>query len=221
MNLSDYPFFSDDEEVLAFLSMAMNEVERLAEQVQALQEALALRDAQLEVTRERYRELLRERLRRYGEEAATRVACNATPVQALRMIPLAERMPDPEVHSRVLVYTEGTDFNGEQFFDITAESLNECRYADPADQPEVCPYATHWLYLSELVRPLPLPAITSAMILRASQAHDSNWVSGCKDLYESMRRALLAGFAQAYGIPPEATEEAHWPKPPLPNAGRR
>lgn len=59
-------------------------------------------------------------------------------------IRLTDKMPDPEKHHRVLIYTEGSDFAGEQFFDVKADSLNECFYEDPSDQPEVCRHATHW-----------------------------------------------------------------------------
>lgn len=61
-----------------------------------------------------------------------------------------DRMPDPDEHPRVLIYTEGTDFAGEQFFDVKTDTLNENYYEDPADQPEVCAAATHWM-------PLPVP----------------------------------------------------------------
>ncbi len=59
-------------------------------------------------------------------------------------IKLTNRMPSPDEHDRVLIYTEGQDFNGEQVFDVMAETLNECFYADPEDQPEVCKHASHW-----------------------------------------------------------------------------
>ena len=59
-------------------------------------------------------------------------------------IKLTDRMPNPDEHDRVLIYTEGYDFNGEQVFDVAAETLNECFYADPDDQPEVCRLASHW-----------------------------------------------------------------------------
>ena len=59
-------------------------------------------------------------------------------------IKLTDRMPNPDEHDRVLIYTEGCDFNGEQVFDVAAETLNECFYADPDDQPEVCRLASHW-----------------------------------------------------------------------------
>lgn len=59
-------------------------------------------------------------------------------------IALADRMPNPEEHDRVLIYTQGSNFGGEQVFDVKAETLNECMYEDPDDQPEVCKHATHW-----------------------------------------------------------------------------
>ena len=62
----------------------------------------------------------------------------------MNFIKLTDRTPNPEEHPRVLIYTEGSDFAGEQFFDVKAESLNECFYEDPSDQPEVCQHATHW-----------------------------------------------------------------------------
>lgn len=68
----------------------------------------------------------------------------------MEWIKLSDKMPHPDEHSRVLIYTEGYDFNGEQVFDVEAEALNECFYANPCDQPEVCQVASHWM-------PLPLP----------------------------------------------------------------
>ena len=59
----------------------------------------------------------------------------------MQWIKLSDNMP---ATGRVLIYTEGYDFNGEQVFDVDAETLNECFYADTEDQPEVCKYATHW-----------------------------------------------------------------------------
>lgn len=62
----------------------------------------------------------------------------------MEWIKLTDRMPNPDEHDRVLIYTEGSDFNGERVFDVKAETLNECFYTDPEDQPEVCKHATHW-----------------------------------------------------------------------------
>ena len=59
----------------------------------------------------------------------------------MQWIKLSDNMP---ATGRVLIYTGGYDFNGEQVFEVDAEALNECFYADPEDQPEVCIYATHW-----------------------------------------------------------------------------
>ena len=47
---------------------------------------------------------------------------------------LTDRMPNPEEHDRVLIYTQNVDFSGEQFFDVQTETLNECIYKDPEDQ---------------------------------------------------------------------------------------
>lgn len=58
---------------------------------------------------------------------------------------LSTTMPDPDQHPRVLIYTEGYDFGGEQVFDVKTETLNEAYYHDPEDQPEVCKAASHWL----------------------------------------------------------------------------
>ena len=69
---------------------------------------------------------------------------------------VADRLPDPREHSRVLIYTDGHDFGGEQFFDVRADSLNECFYASPDDQPEVCRHASHW-------RAIPVIAAIDAM----------------------------------------------------------
>lgn len=62
----------------------------------------------------------------------------------MNFIKLTDRMPNPEEHPRVLIYTEGSNFAGEQFFDVKAESLIECFYEDPSDQSEICQHATHW-----------------------------------------------------------------------------
>ena len=63
---------------------------------------------------------------------------------------LCDNMPIPEVYSRVLIFTDGYDFSGEQVFDVATDSLNECYYHDPADQPEICRLASHWM-------PIPVP----------------------------------------------------------------
>ncbi|NEX60161.1 DUF551 domain-containing protein [Noviherbaspirillum galbum] len=71
-----------------------------------------------------------------------------------RMTSLKDRVPDPQTVDRVLVYTEGSDFRGEQFFDIKTEEL--LGDVDPESgelvQSEVAAAATHWM-------PLPLPGL--------------------------------------------------------------
>jgi hypothetical protein len=63
---------------------------------------------------------------------------------AVEWYALNKTPPNKEEHHRVLIFTEGVDFNGEQVFDVKTEWLEESFYEDPSDQPEVCRYATHW-----------------------------------------------------------------------------
>lgn len=67
-------------------------------------------------------------------------------------IKLTDRAPNPDEHPRVLIYTQDFDFNGEQFFDVNANWLNECYFEKESDQPEVCSSASHWM-------PLPVPGV--------------------------------------------------------------
>ncbi|WP_244134262.1 hypothetical protein [Burkholderia gladioli] len=69
----------------------------------------------------------------------------ATADRICTLIPLSERHPVPDEHPRVIVFTDGSDFNGAQFFDVSADSLNECFYESPDEQPEVGRHATHWM----------------------------------------------------------------------------
>ena len=62
-----------------------------------------------------------------------------------KWIKLTDRMPDPRIHERVLIYTEGRGCGGEQVFDVRSETLNECYYRAPDDQPDICRAATHWM----------------------------------------------------------------------------
>lgn len=57
---------------------------------------------------------------------------------------LTDRMPCPNEHGLVLIYTEGYDFNGKNIFCVEADTLNECFYANQDDQPDMCRHATHW-----------------------------------------------------------------------------
>lgn len=58
---------------------------------------------------------------------------------------ISEERPDPDEHDRVLIYTEGYDFAGEQFFDVKSEDLWRPYYGKDDNPPEVCLYATHWM----------------------------------------------------------------------------
>lgn len=58
---------------------------------------------------------------------------------------LTEGLPDPDRYPRVLIYTEGMDFNGEQFFDVKADTLDKNSSESSHDQPEICRAATHWM----------------------------------------------------------------------------
>ncbi|WP_181279484.1 hypothetical protein [Burkholderia gladioli] len=69
----------------------------------------------------------------------------ATADRICTLIPLSERHPIADDHPRVIVFTDGSDFNGAQFFDVSADTLNECFYESPEHQPEVCRHATHWM----------------------------------------------------------------------------
>lgn len=52
---------------------------------------------------------------------------------------LSKTPPNPEEHHRVLIYTEGVDFDGAQVFDVRTDWLYE-----DLDQREVLRHATHW-----------------------------------------------------------------------------
>jgi len=80
-----------------------------------------------------------------GEKAQPRLVTRVLGENIMQWIKLTDRMPNPDEHNRVIIYTEGTDFNGEQVFDVRSESLNEYSYADEDEQPEECKHATHWM----------------------------------------------------------------------------
>jgi hypothetical protein len=86
-------------------------------------------------------------------EAAPAVSQKAAP-EAPALRPLSAGLPLPEDHDRVLVYTEGVDFAGDQYFDINTEDLWE---PDPDMRTEVADAATHWM-------PLPRPGAAPAPV---------------------------------------------------------
>ena len=59
------------------------------------------------------------------------------------LIPIRERRPPCAYGERVLVFTDGVDFAGQQYFDIRAEELWE---TDPDAMTEVAAAASHWMW---------------------------------------------------------------------------
>lgn len=96
-------------------------------------------------------------------------------------IRLTDRMPNPDEHRRVLIYTEGYDFGGEQVFDVRAETLNEAYFQAPDQQPEVLRFASHWM---------PIPAVSAlAAAPVAAQKEDD-----AQETYPQMMPAELSQF---------------------------
>lgn len=60
------------------------------------------------------------------------------------MIPISVGLPPFGKGERVIVYTEGVDFAGQQYIDIKADDLWE---TDPEQMSQVVVAATHWMYL--------------------------------------------------------------------------
>jgi hypothetical protein len=57
---------------------------------------------------------------------------------------ISECLPNIEKYQRVLIYTEGYEFDGVQYFDVESWTLYKHEYQHPDDQPEECQLATHW-----------------------------------------------------------------------------
>lgn len=105
---------------------------------------------------------LRARALEVYESTAPDTASDADRALSVGWRRLTDSLPDADRYPRVLIYTEGVDFNGEQFFDVTADSLNENSYESPDDQPEVCRAATHWM-------PRPFVDVNALMAAPAGQ----------------------------------------------------
>jgi len=86
-----------------------------------------------------------------------------------------DRLPDPALHARVLIFTDGYDFAGEQYFDVKAESLNEHSFGDPGDQPEPYCKATHWMPLPAASAPQPEQSGKFAIGDRVKKTSGSEW----------------------------------------------
>ncbi|CAG9184396.1 DUF551 domain-containing protein [Cupriavidus respiraculi] len=78
----------------------------------------------------------------------------------LPWVSVNDRLPPIGTGERVLVYTEGADFAGEQFFDIKADDLYPSPDGEQDARTEVAAAATHWM-------PLPLPGF--AILARSGQ----------------------------------------------------
>jgi len=90
--------------------------------------------------------------------AAAPIAQTAhAPVPVSPWIRLTDRMPNPNEHRRVLIYTEDYVFEGEQLFVVRAETLNESYFESPDQQPEVLRFASHWM---------PIPAVSWRSVWR-------------------------------------------------------
>lgn len=71
-------------------------------------------------------------------------------VTGLQWRSLAVELPLFDEHERVLIYTDGSDFNGEQIFDVPAVELWNAHSDQAGGTDEVITAATHWC-------PRPLP----------------------------------------------------------------
>ncbi len=110
-------------------------INRLTEEVVRLQQRSIMLDRLLfEVARKFPSETRFDTALRYIREAELKET-------DMEWIPLTKRMPNPEEHDRVLIYTRDTDFDEKQVFDVDARTLNS-EY--PGDMHEVCKHATHW-----------------------------------------------------------------------------
>lgn len=85
-----------------------------------------------------------------GDVFAPPAVAAGVPVQSLTMTPVTVGLPPYGTGERVLVYTEGVEFHGEQWFDIKADDLYPDFDGDADARSEVAAAATHWAY-----RPVP------------------------------------------------------------------
>lgn len=77
---------------------------------------------------------------------------------------VTDRLPAYGEGLRVVIYTEGYDFAGEQFFHIAADALTECGFEDmPSSKDrEVAARASHWIPDDELMAMIAAsPALTN------------------------------------------------------------
>ncbi|WP_244124943.1 hypothetical protein [Burkholderia gladioli] len=106
------------------------------------------------------------------------------------LIPLSERQPIADDHPRVIVFTDGSDFNGAQFFDVPADSINECFYESPDDQPEVCRHATHWMPRPSLRHAAPATADERAANPIKTTERDHSFIDNDLDFEPDAQHAV-------------------------------
>lgn len=68
-------------------------------------------------------------------------------LQEAKLISVKDKLPPFEDGLRVIIHTEGYDFNGEQFFDVKATDLYEGDGPYNGYKLEICEYASHWMPL--------------------------------------------------------------------------
>jgi len=75
------------------------------------------------------------------------------------------------LEKKVIIYTAGHDFAGDQFFEYAAEDLYKEFFEDPdgAAQPEACEVATHWIYKDDLICAITHPAPRAAVPEKVAQ----------------------------------------------------
>jgi hypothetical protein len=108
------------------------------------------------------------------------------------MLPLSAGLPSPDEHDRVLVYTEGSDFAGEQYFDIKTEELWEL---DSDQKKEVAEHATHWM-------PLPHPGIAPTFGAAKAPAAQADYTVDDSELARKIM--LFMGRATTASMEPGA-----------------
>lgn len=94
-----------------------------------------------------------QKLARHIAALASPAAPAAQPsAQGLRWVPVSERLPEwtDDNSVRVLVYTEGYDFGGQQVFDIPAADFHILDDGERGTEETRC--ASHWMYRDDAVR---------------------------------------------------------------------
>lgn len=67
-------------------------------------------------------------------------------------VSVTDHLPPFDSGERVLIYTEGADFGGEQYFDIKADDLYPSMDGEADARTEVATAASHWMWLPRPAR---------------------------------------------------------------------